>query len=339
MNIAVVGGGISGMASAYLINKNISGSKVTLITNDKNLGGEYDSGGLKYVHFNWASKRFFDQIGIQYSISKVIGAVLYNEIEEPFFEFFYYNKGIGQELQSDYWEKTRGDVTREIDRRCMNDVWSYRNDLKIEPIGGIGTAIDILKNLLKIECYDIITNYNVCPDDINIMLNKYDYIIYTIPVYILLNAFHIKYNKHKMSYKQLNISSSMVSNYDLRRIWWDYLYVPSAGYKFHRISKGDGCLYIETNSNSNGKIENEYSTFMKKHYGIGANIDSKFSVNIKGQISVDNDFTNEINAMTDKIVLLGRYAEWNKRITFDKVLERIYDFILPEIKGRINGHG
>ena len=50
-------------------------------------------------------------------------------------------------------------------------------------------------------------------------------------------------------------------------------------------------------------------------------------IKIKGQIYKDAT-ADVLSKIPNNVVLLGRYAEWNKRVTWDKVLKKLYEMPL-----------
>jgi len=77
-NIAVIGGGISGMASILLLKERYKKSEINLFT-DK-VGGEYLNGGLKYIHMTDYVLKFLNDFfpNNSFRVSPVSGALFYN---------------------------------------------------------------------------------------------------------------------------------------------------------------------------------------------------------------------------------------------------------------------
>ncbi len=347
MKVAIIGGGISGMSAALFIkdfaeNFSIKNDNDISLYADK-LGGEFSSGGLKYIH-NTDDTRYFigNVLELDYEIKKVNGAVYYKGKLKSFPEYLYYNSlkngnTFGDsDIQNKYWNKTRG-TESDFDDRCMNEPWRFRNELMLNPSKDI---IDAMKSNIK-ESDIKIFYINVNKDLLRDIIKENDLVIYTIPFHLLANAYGIELDAADANTKptQLHIERFKVVS-DENNIWCDYIYVTDAEYKFHRISKHIGIMggvyidveYNDVNFNIYDQIKNyeRLKHFMYQNFGSIIEEYSKWINNrsvqtfqIKGQIK--NDLSQKaLNKIPKNVMLLGRFAEMNKKVTFDKVLEKLY---------------
>jgi hypothetical protein len=339
MKIAIIGGGISAMSAYIILKKNFSGDDIKIYSD--NLGGDFSKGGLKFINCTEYTVRFFDQLNIEYETVKVNGAIFVNGKVESYPEYMYRNIQDGIYQQILYWDTTRGNVSKNVDIKCMNDPWNNRVEIKLEPIVGIDLMMNSIKGLVingMVSKNDFI-KCTVNTDMLLKLSNEYDLIIYTIPINILLDAYKVKYEYDKIKQQSLNIIRVKANT---NKIWWDYLYVPNQ-YPFHRISKNSSNMTLDIESNLYSNIFNGISVNKKedfiienlyglsKRLGFNFNYECTNKINIKGQITIDKDFQDFNN-----IFLLGRFAQWNKRITFDIVLKRIYNDLLPIVKNNMN---
>src|SRR5262245_12450778 len=145
-NIAILGGGISGVSTAIILaNKGLS---VDLYSD--NLGGEYLSGGLKYIHDTTYTRLFIESIiGQDYSIRPVNGAI---HRENSIFQYPYFFWFVGrlnaEPIQKRYWIKTRGE-SELFDPKCMNDPWKYREQQCVVPNCGVRDLMDICIGMIR----------------------------------------------------------------------------------------------------------------------------------------------------------------------------------------------
>jgi hypothetical protein len=58
--------------------------------------------------------------------------------------------------------------------------------------------------------------------------------------------------------------------------------------------------------------------------GVLFNVNPSLNIAIKGQIKYDLTDYQILEKIPNNVVLLGRYAEWNKRITWDKVVTKLF---------------
>jgi hypothetical protein len=330
--IAIIGGGISALTAAYLIKKKfINKVAIDIISND-DLGGEFLKGGFKYMYYTKDIADIFDQLNIPYEL-KVINGALYYQDKIYQYPFCLFSNQVNNKVQNEYWMKTRDDAET-FDDRCMNNPWSLRTEIKIEPLTKNKYADYLLSIIEFIKRDDGIRSIVATVDSKNIqhMYSEYDLIIYTIPITILLESMNIKYNIEDFINQSLCIIRAEADTY---KIWWDYLYVPESGFPFHRISKigKNNYLDFEVNNNNYKYIYECIKRFGKKIDIDKISITNDYAIKLKGQISIDAKISHY--NIFDNIILLGRFAEWNKKITYDLVVHKILNEIIPNITKKI----
>lgn len=349
MKIAILGNGVSGLSAAVVLSNNPYIKKIDIISDSINSpGGEYIKGGLKYIYDTPDTENFLEQLNLYYEKKKINGALLYEDNIHFYPECMYkFSKSKSLGIQQKYWDKTRGAsaANNNIDYRCMNSPWNNdnNNDISLNIIGGTYVFIKTIVDFLN-ECP--IVNYiqtNVDENSVKNILKEYDHIIYTIPFSIFSES--ILNKKLDLKFKKLFIARFIVDRWVSGNIWWDYLYNISEEYSFHRIScmpigATDHLLDLEFN-NDQSNYENMLIDFIKRYIyknfsSVNYTPDFVGDISIKGQISNDlyrsNIRISEIEDEYPNISFIGRYAEFDKKITFNKVIKKIY-MINNKIKG------
>lgn len=328
-DIAILGGGIAGMSAAILLVDKVEGCDITIYSKD--LGGEYLSGGLKYLHATPAMLDFvMNRMRMGVHLEKVNGAVYWDgEIwQHP--EWFWYlaseaaTEHHADEIQRQYALKTRG-ADAIFKHTCMNDPWTYRNEVKLVPNGG--GIPSLIKNMeAHIRHHDRIRTKIVDVDEelLERLISEYNYVIYTIPIQFLgkLLCFQAEFE-----YRPLNIIRYFVIDGDWP-IWMDYIYVPSDEFRFHRMSFFkiglQKVIDVETNGQFEGDeldeiIDCDIPSFIRRAFpSLNFAHQHNHRLSVKGQLKSDS----KTFQIPEHIFLLGRYAQWDSRVTFDKVLGR-----------------
>jgi hypothetical protein len=316
--VIVLGGGISGLSAAlFFLNR---GCKVELYT--ENLGGDYTKGGLKYIYKSVSTEKFLNEIGIEYIIKRINGAIYYHNQFWPYPEFMHmYEKPWhelaenGMDIQQRFWQKTRG-YKQPIDRRCMNDPWNRGPmELSLKPVGGIQFYVNMLMEIAAKNIHMVIKYDRLNTEGVKRIIEENEFIVYTIPIDI--------FSDRKFEYKVLNVYRVSCN---VKQIWWDYCYFP-IDYLFHRVSKQKMGLDFEYNMKSKDQrkaiqvqIKNSCREFL---FRVGIDKIEKisfFPIYIKGHLGKE---VKDV-VVSDNVFRLGRYAQWDSRITYDKVLDKLY---------------
>jgi hypothetical protein len=217
-------------------------------------------------------------------------------------------------LQKEYFEKTRGVNLSFFDERCMNDPFNFSNDrlaLKLD-----GDIVNLLWT--KYGNHYSIKKMTVTFEKLKTLLNDYDMIIYTLPL-SLLKPFNIK--------GDFNIRDLFIYKFKypaIYKLWWDYLYVPTDEFIFHRVSRSGNELHFEVDEDWNfDDVALNCQRFIDEV--LFAHTSYVGVVKIKGHL-LNEDV--DCNALPKKIMLLGRYAQWNSRIRVNDVIKRLYKEII-----------
>ena len=326
MKVAVIGGGITGISACLYLSqiKNMDRMDVHLYSDD--VGGNFAKGGLKYLKKTIFTERFLEKIvPLNYKVSSVVGALHYKNHIELFPYFMELDNEIGKRIQKEYWYKTGRDVNK-FDDRCMNDVWNYRTELKIDFEDGIlGFIYKLTNEILSEEHCTCYLSY-LTGDKLNEIISEYDLVIYTLPLSFLLKTLG-KHIDIKMDNSDLHIYKFKAEKRIRDHVWFDYIYFPHITYPFHRISKTLSGFDVEVNGSKGGVISGVDDFF---YNNFGHHINQKVElIRMPGQITTD---VPDLEIIPDNVVLLGRFAEWNKRITWDNVVESLFE------NEKINSH-
>ena len=324
--IAVIGFGITGISAVkYLLSLGIKTSQIDVFSKD--IGGDYNKGGLKYILHTPDTEKFFDEIiEMEYLVNRINGAVYIKGQAHPFPEYFWYERELGDTIQKQYWIKTRKS-TDGFDTSCMNEPWHYKNQLKIVPQGDF--IQKMVTDVFRANQY-MVKKQPIDSEVLAEMINKYDLIISTFPIYPLFNLLGIDSKKQE----QFESAKLTIQRFQMNKhkpFWFEYLYVPSFDYSFHRMDFKPAFIDVEINNSSDdyGELHKQVSkivnTLSVGKIGVLHNTNPSLTINIKGQIKFDLTDYQILEKIPKNVMLLGRYAEWNKRITWDKVIHKLYD--------------
>lgn len=314
MNISIFGGGIAGLTAAvYSIRKHPT-AKIKIYTKD--VGGNFEAGGLKYLKFTKYTKMFLAELGYDdCSVRAVNGGVLIDENIEsfPLYMFAVFNT---VRIQEQYWKKT-GRNMKKFDPSCMNDAYDYRTELisDIDKTQFMEKMVKVINEFCEIEFVDFSVELfdEVCKSS--------DVVIYTLPLPLLDSKLSVKI---KPNFTQSNLFIHRYELESLKGIWYDYLYVPQNDYRFHRLSFNNrtNTMDVEINGDANHLVDSDVLDFLLKHTD-EKHFDKISVTNIKGQITEDVKWSVE-KFLPKNVLLLGRFAEWNKRIVWSDVVETLY---------------
>lgn len=327
--ITIIGAGVAGMtAYIYLTYKGFRNVRLV----GTNLGGEFLSGGFKYLPLTIHTYQFMQEaMGVEFGVRKINGAVCWpymygREIaivrEYPL--TFLKNQRDGIELQIEYWNKTRGDSP--VDPQCMNDPWAGRTELAIVPDVGVDGFFAAMSKL----CRNGYEEMQVNQDNVGMLLDQSDVVVYTIPLDTIAVQYGIPVAQNHTTLTLLHLGLDRDMG---KKLWWDYLYVPQHQYPFHRVSRrNDGSLDFEVNDrnwSNDGDVFSGVRDFAERVLKLRVPESSiTFSGKIKGQLVSKNAI-----AFCEKVFLLGRYAQQDSRMTWDKVVERLFAKWIEHLMG------
>ena len=356
-NVAIVSQGITGLTAVKYLNLIKAKFKLNFNINfitKEDVVGEFSKGGAKYIHDSECVRRFFNESEIHFSIKKINGSVYVDNVYGvngmySYPDIFYYlgiGGGIGLDsvhnMQSLYYLNTRGNnekITSEQIYKCMNEPWIYRNNLQLS-IGDMDMVISSMQSDFDSDSINVIIDNNF--DRSKYDLGKYDLVIFCMPIQFLLDD---EGKSEVFNYTQLKLLRySIESRLDFEDIWWDYCYVVSDKIRFTRLSvdRVGRNLDIEYGLYENlfdieiDRIHLDVYKFFSENLGSNIikkdDIPSLLELN-RGKLIVTEETTKKIIEVISEdeinehknVFLLGRYAEWNSRITWKEVIERLYD--------------
>lgn len=344
--IVILGGGIVGMAAALIAANKYPNAKISIIANE--FKGNFSKGGLKYLHATPGMWRFMDDLSVSKIIGerKINGACLiesgggYKVVSYP--DYFWFNKGTKYEsqiwdIQQEFWAKTRGND--KFSSTCMNNPHVYKNNTFIElnPVHLLNIMLDYIERNENIMLYkQQITLSSLRELFADVLKDEID-VIYTIPVSLLYQLVMNRPFSSKAA--MLKIFKMEISGVG-RHGWWDYLYVPQTEFLFHRISVtgrnlyGDGdvkdlYLDIETNSDvADGYvIKKQFDELNQELFGFREpTYCMNYLIEIPGHLitSKADDFELFKQYLPENLFLVGRYAMWDSRMTFDRAVNALY---------------
>lgn len=327
MNLAILGGGISGMLAAYVFR---SAAQVQLFEAGPSLGGTYTQGGLKYVRETEEFKSLLGELDVPYKLYQPVGGLLQTLNTaaatvaasaaklQPHPEFL---KGLsaGERMmwQMIHWMKTRGSLEG-FKSTCMNDPSGGGDDPAL--------AFDHKEFFIKLEAalrlagVEIITSAKatrVAQGWVEIDGKG------SFPFTRMLTTLPLPLMARLALWAGLpttaNTAHLTVAFFDALPKWLDAAVTGSADYAYtpllngvHRISKVEGGWQAE----AAGKVA--ASVF---EASLGTPEDP---LKIRALVTMPGHLLPLEKEPTwpEQIAPIGRYAEWNSRATAETVLDR-----------------
>lgn len=285
----ILGGGIAGLIKAYY--------NPDAIIVSKQIGGQFKSDfqlGPRFFHVDENSKKFFKDLGLNPEIKKIkIGFYYDNELHSE----------NNEENRKKYFEKTRGESSEPYKSVMSGNITEFDSfDIDINVLmdtllSKINNQI-IEENAIKIDVdeNEIVTENNVL---------EYDELISTIPLNIFLFLTgNIELAKKYISYPTTFVLSDMNDcPFDDFKDF-DYVYVSSKEYKYHRITNTPDGPVFEYKGDEVYETENEINRFTLK---VGQLVHNENTINIKN------------------VEFFGRYATWKHGIKTNELLKSVYD--------------
>lgn len=303
--VVIVGGGPSGLVSAHIFRR--CGTSVKLLEPGK-LGGEFLSGGLRYIHHTEEMERMLDRLEVAFSPYKVSGGIHLKGLVRPYPDHLWsLPQEDAQRIQTDHYRKTRrtlpddpstamNDPARKGPRRAL------RCDFH-EMIEALASGLDIVDRGLKY----------ITPDHIvlsNGQMLEFDFLVVTIPLWLLRDMAPFYIPETVAARLNVAIVKPRVDNY----VQWDYVYTPyTPADCIHRFSPSGGGYEVE----ANGQLD---------HVGLESDLHFIFPdgfvienvrEGLKGHLL-------PLDAQPEwpfNIAPIGRFAKWDSRSTMDVALE------------------
>jgi len=303
--IVIVGGGPSGLVAANTFKR--CGGEVVLLEPGK-LGGEFLSGGLKYIHKTEEMERLLERLDVAYSPYKVNGGILLAEEVSAYPSVLWgLPKERSEKIQADHYRKTRRTKAEDASS-AMNDPSKKgpRRALRCD----FGELIDSLGKDLTV----ISSGMAALGDNVVKLSNgqsvSFDFLVVTIPLWILRGM--VDFYVPETVAACLNIAhvKPRVDKY----VKWDYVYTPyTPADSIHRFSPAGSGYSME----SNGKLdmiafESDLNFIFPGGYAINT-----VREGLKGHL-LPLDILPE---WPENVAPIGRFAKWDSRSTIDVALE------------------
>lgn len=307
----IIGGGVSGLLCAYAFKKyrNVE----TVILEPGKVGGEFLSGGLKYIHRTDEMLSMFKDIDMACSDYVVKGGIYLREKVEPYPKVMAeLEKDEAERIQSDHYRKTRRAEPGGESRKAMNDPAS------VKPRAALRTNFDIMVDRLAqsakangdiIEAgVTAITNTMLFTTEFNSI--RYDYLVSTVPLWVMKRIAPWK-TPHGIA-MNLNVIDVSPKKDEYSR--WDYVYTPyTPANAVHRISPNEEGYSVEVNGELDELKLAEDLNFLFKGGWYIKSIQSR----LKGHLL---PLEGNID-WPDNVAPLGRFAKWDSRATMDVTLK------------------
>lgn len=307
--IVIVGGGVSGLIASYVFQKWKQAE--VLILEPRRMGGEFLTGGLKYIHHSDGMVELFEELDLGYSPYTIHGGILLRGKVEPHPKCFTeLPKNEALRIQADHYRKTRRTTGGKDFRRAMNDPAAVkpRRALRCnfsEMVIELARRARVLRNSL----------IRIRPSTNEVAITgaqrlEYDYLIITIPLWVVKRAapFWVPCGVAM----KLNVVD--IRPIKDRYTRWDYVYTPyTPADAIHRFSP-NGMLYsVEINGElDSSKLESDLNFIFNEGWSI-----ERVKEGLKGHLlPLDSE-----PEWPENIAPLGRFAKWDSRATTDVTLD------------------
>ena len=310
--IYIVGGGTSGLIANYVFRRK---GFAPVVLEPGELGGEFLTGGLRYIHRTDAMVRMVEEFELPMSEYNVKGGIMLRGSVHP------YPKHLStlppeqsSRIRIDHFRKTRRMEPGKFGERSMNDPATkstrrraLRCDFE-ELIKELGSVADVKRFSLA----EIDSRANrIRLKDIGWF--NYDLLVLTIPLWVIRQMADF-YVPHGMA-MALNLVH-VVPNKD-RYSKWDYVYTPyTPSDAVHRFSPSDDGYTLEVNGDWDQRrtdtLDDLAFIFPDGFVVRGVR------TGLKGHL-LELDQKPE---WPSNVFPLGRFAEWNPRGTLDVAYER-----------------
>lgn len=306
--VIIIGGGITGLICANVFSK-YNKMNVTVYEPGEP-GGQFLTGGLRYIHHTPAMENFFDENDIMWGSYKIKGGILLRGQVRQYPKFLRsLDKVDAIRIQNDHYRKTRKMESGSFGSQAMNDPANAksRNALRCD----LRHLIDVLKskcNIVKSKLIKVVSDKVYFE---NGTIKKFDYMVMTIPLWLIKRIvdFEVPFS---MAMNLNVISVDVISDIYAK---WDYVYTPyTPSDCIHRISsEGDGYAAEISGEFRESDLHSDLNFLFKDGWCV-----KDYKKNLRGHLLPIN---GEINTPRN-IALIGRYAAWQPRMTVDVTLNR-----------------
>jgi len=310
VKVVILGGGISGLIAHHAFQQHRGTAPAEMvIVEPGRLGGEFISGGLKYIHRTDGMVRMVSRMGLPFSSYRLNGGILLRGSVLPYPQAL--NKMPSEEaarVQRDHYSKTRRTQPGAFTKKAMNDPTSskarhaIRTDFEslVDQLSKgariiRGEAVEVTKSRVRVEPGGWF---------------QYDAMIVTIPMWILKRI--CPWYLPEGFAMKLNIAW-VVPERD-RYASWDFVYTPYTPADYiHRFSPAGLGYMVEANGElDNTKMESDLQFIFQDGYYI-----KQIRVGMKGHLLP----LPSQPQWPDNVAPLGRFAQWDPRATADTVLD------------------
>jgi hypothetical protein len=306
--VIIVGSDIYGMIANYILVKN--GLKPFVV--DENLmGGDFLSGGFKYVKNCSPILRMFNELDLAYSDYSARGGILLRGGVKQYPNYLTeLPLRISSKIKQDYYRKTRKAEPGRYFMSSMNESASsfYRAvrcdfaDLVFE----LSSFIDLYSS--GVEKIDSKDNVLILRDGNCI---KYDYLILTIPLWEIKEI--VDENFYIPSVEAMARNLITVSPVIDKFVRWDYIFTPYTPSDAIHIISSDGCDLTAEANGGWSKIEKNVLEDLAYIFSDGYYI-KKIEKGLKGHL-----MQNKCKSvLPNNVALIGKYSQWSQSMTIDK---------------------
>lgn len=305
--VLVAGGGVSGLVFNYVLSK-YKNLDVKVIEPGA-LGGEFLSGGLKYIHQTDEMEKMFNELDVLYSPYTVQGGIYLREQVHPYPAIFSeIEKDQSARIQSDHYRKTRRTEPGDFSKKAMNDpaATKPRKALKCDfhdMVRKLGQKANTVRAALtKIEGNEVHMN--------NGAKLPFDYLVLTIPLWIIRDI--VSWEVPIGLSVKLNIALVKPARDPYAK--WDYVYTPyTPGDSIHRFSPHGGGYSVESNGILNhAALKTDLDFIFKEGWQV---------IGVKEGLKGHLMPLEYEPAWPANVAPLGRFARWEPRATTDETLK------------------
>lgn len=305
--IIIAGGGISGLIANWVLSDN---ADVTVLEPGRP-GGEFTSGGLKYIHRTDEMEDMFDQLAVPYSKYIIRGGILLRGELYLYPQLFHdMPKSETCRIQQDHYRKTRHTDPGEHAVRAMNDPAAVgpKRALRCDFEDLIDTLVDVAC-IVRTGAVRVDVDRNVL-FDMDGAVHRYDYLVFTIPLWIIrkMVGFYVPEGiAMRLNVAQVHIHRD-------RYLGFDYVYTPyTPADTVHRFSPNAGGYSVEANGVlDRDRLQSDLAFIFPDGYVLEG-----IKEGLKGHLLP----LSEPVVWPDNVAPLGRFAKWDSRSTADIVLQ------------------
>lgn len=311
--VIIAGGGVSGLVAAHVFAKR---GRNPVVLEPRSLGGDFLSGGLKYIHKTQGMADLFDELELPWSDYNINGGILLRGTVEPYPKCF---AGMDEEestrIQADHFRKTRHTEPGGFGSKAMNDPAAARTSRR-------AIRCDFRDMVKRMGNRTKVLNMGVQKIDSKrsgVQLTNgewvgYDKLILTIPLWIIRQMADF-YVPQGMA---MALNLIQVKPRRDRFARWDYVYTPyTPADSIHRFSPSGSGYSMEIN----GEWERQEANAVDDLAFIFEDgfVVERIKVGLKGHLLE----LQEQPEWPSNVVPLGRFAKWEPRATTDVTLEEV----------------